>query len=68
MEREINHPRRLAAVAVFLPFIVEPAARPAAETLRFMTSNLRRHLSAAAMQPLRLVGRRKPSEALARAA
>jgi MFS family permease len=59
---------RLAAVAIFLPFIVEPAARPAAETLRFMTINLRRHLSAAAMQPLRLVGVRKPGEAYARAA
>ena len=53
---------RLAAVAVFLPFIVEPAARPAAETLRFMTINLRRHLSTAAKHPLRLVGLRKPDE------
>ena len=59
---------RLAAVAIFLPFIVEPAARPTVETLRFMTSNLRRHISAAAMQPLRLVGLRKPGEAYARAA
>ena len=59
---------RLAAVAIFLPFIVEPAARPTAETLRFMTSNLRRHLTTAAMQPLRLVGIRKPAEAYARAA
>jgi len=59
---------RLLAVAIFLPFIIEPAARPAAETLRFMTVNLRRHISAAAMQPLRLVGIRKPGEAYARAA
>jgi MFS family permease len=59
---------RLAAVGIFLPFIIEPAARPAAETLRFMTLNLRRHLSTAAMQPLRLVGIRKPNESYARAA
>jgi MFS family permease len=59
---------RLAAVAIFLPFMIEPAARPAAETLRFMTTNLRRHLSTAAMRPLRLVGLRKPAETYARAA
>jgi hypothetical protein len=59
---------RLAAVAVFVPFMVEPAARPAAETLRFMTLNLRRHLSTAALQPLRLVGYRKPAETYVRAA
>ena len=59
---------RLAAVAVFLPFIIEPAARPAAETLRFMTINLRHHLSTAAMRPLRLVGLRKTGEEYARAA
>jgi len=59
---------RLAAVAVFLPFIIEPSARPTVETLRFMTINLRRHLSTAASQPLRLVGLRKPVETYARAA
>jgi Na+/melibiose symporter-like transporter len=59
---------RLLAVAVFLPFIVEPAARPTAETLRFMTINLRDHLSNAAKHPLRLVGLRRPAAEYARAA
>jgi MFS family permease len=31
---------RLAAVAVFLPHIIEPAAKPAREALRFMGANL----------------------------
>lgn len=47
---------RLAAVAVFLPFLHEPAARPAAEALRYMTSNIYNNLTSAALQPLRLIG------------
>jgi MFS family permease len=47
---------RLLAVVIFLPFLHEPAARPSAEALRYMTSNIYNNLSSAAMQPLRLIG------------
>ena len=48
---------RLAAVAVFLPFIHEPTARRAGETLRFMTTQISGGLARAALQPLRRAGR-----------
>lgn len=47
---------RLLAVAIFLPHIHEPAARPSREALRFMTANIYNNLFNAVLQPLRLVG------------
>jgi len=46
---------RLLAVVIFLPFLVEPAARPTREALRFMSSNIYNNLSAAILQPVRWV-------------
>jgi MFS family permease len=54
---------RLLAVAVFVPHIDEPEARPTRETLRFMTSNIYNNLFNAIMQPLRfVVGEKEPAE------
>lgn len=50
---------RLAAVAVFLPFLHEPAARPAAEALRFVGANIYNNLSSAVLQPLRFIKLKK---------
>jgi MFS family permease len=47
---------RLVAVVAFLPFIHEPAARPAREALRFMTANIYNNLFHAINQPLRFLG------------
>lgn len=44
---------RLAAVALFLPFVKEPAAKPAGEAVRLMTANLYNNLFNAALQPAR---------------
>lgn len=48
---------RLAAVAIFLPRIHEPEARPTHETLRFMTANVYNNLFNAIAQPLRFLWR-----------
>lgn len=53
---------RLAAVVIFLPLIVEPAARPTREALRFMSSNIYSNLSAAFLQPLRWVRRERSGQ------
>lgn len=58
---------RLAAAAAFLPFLHEPAARPAREAVRFMTASICRNVSGAVWQPLRIAGWKK-SERLVRAA
>ena len=44
---------RLVAVVAFIPLIHEPAARPARETLVYMTANIYNNLASAALQPLR---------------
>ncbi len=46
---------RLVAAIVFLPHIIEPAARPTREALRYMTANIYNNVSNAILQPLRLM-------------
>jgi MFS family permease len=48
---------RFAAVAVFLPFLHEPSARPAVEALRFILAGIRHCLSGYLLQPLRMMMR-----------
>jgi MFS family permease len=50
---------RLLAVVIFLPLIQEPQARPSFETLRFMTTNVYNNVVGLALQPLRIIRRRK---------
>jgi MFS family permease len=50
---------RLLSVAIFLPHIHEPEARPAREALRFMTANIYNNLFGAVLLPLRVVGLRR---------
>jgi MFS family permease len=50
---------RLIAVLVFLPHIHEHGARPAAEALRFMTTNIYNNLFNTIQYPLRLLRPRK---------
>ena len=50
---------RLAAVAVFLPRIVEPQARPTFEAIRFMGANMYNNVTNVIMQPVRLMRARK---------
>jgi len=45
---------RLLAVVIFLPLIHEPQARPARETLVYMTTNIYNNMVSATLQPLRL--------------
>jgi hypothetical protein len=52
---------RLAAVVIFLPRLIEPAARPAHEALRFMTANVYSNLVGVVTTPFRLAGRRRES-------
>jgi MFS family permease len=53
---------RLASVAMFLPLLAEPGARPAAETLRFMGANLLATALAVIAWPARLLSSRSPDE------
>lgn len=53
---------RLAAVVVFLPHIHEPDAKPARQTLEFMTTNIYNNLFSAAVQPLRAFGLLKDTD------
>jgi MFS family permease len=50
---------RLLAVVIFLPHIHEPRARPSVETLRFMSSNIYNNLMGLALQPMRIIRRRR---------
>ncbi len=52
---------RLAAVVIFLPRLHEPTARPAVETLRFMTANIYSNLIGVVISPFKLAGRRRES-------
>jgi MFS family permease len=55
---------RLVAVAVFLPRLHEPEARPTHEALRFMTSNIYNNLFNAVFLPMRMLnGRSRKEEA-----
>jgi len=54
---------RLLAAVVFLPHLHEPTAKPARETIKFMTSNIYNNLYHAVLQPVRLVrGRLRGAE------
>ncbi len=50
---------RLLAIAVFLPMIHEPEARPTREVFRFMTANIYNNLFNAVFEPLRFMGLKK---------
>jgi MFS family permease len=50
---------RLTAVVIFLPKLHEPAARPAVETLRFMTGNIYSNLVGVVTMPFRLTAKRR---------
>lgn len=47
---------RLVSVIAFVPFLYEPAARPAREALRFLTGGLAGLLITTSSQPLRMLG------------
>ena len=47
---------RLVSVVAFVPFLYEPAARPAREALRFLTGGLAGLLITTSSQPLRMLG------------
>lgn len=49
---------RLAAVVIFLPMLREPTARPAVETLRFMTANVYSNLVGVVTMPFRFAAKR----------
>jgi MFS family permease len=53
---------RLLSVAIFLPRIHEPEARPTHEALRFMTANIYNNLFSAIFLPLRVMGMGREAE------
>jgi MFS family permease len=53
---------RLLAVAIFLPFIHEPSARPAGEALRFISANIYSNVFNAVLQPLKVFRPGRPTE------
>lgn len=50
---------RLAAVVIFLPKIIEPAARPTFEAMRFMGANIYNNVTNVILGPLRLMRSRR---------
>jgi len=50
---------RLAAVVIFLPKIIEPAARPTFEAMRFMGANIYNNVTNVILGPLRLMRARR---------
>jgi MFS family permease len=54
---------RLAAVAVFLPFLHEPTAGRTGEALRFVTAGIYNNLFNAVLQPVRLLRGAQPAAA-----
>jgi len=54
---------RLAAVVIFLPRIIEPAARPTFEAMRFMGANIYNNVTNVILGPLRLMRSRRGKRA-----